>query len=247
MDANIDITLLLYISFLLLSFFVGFIGKGYLGEKRAALSLWFSLSKKKYITYHNLIIPSSNGTAQIDHLIVSEFGLFIVETKNKKGWIFGDENSKKWTQIIFKKKYSFQNPLRQVFRQKKVLSEYLQLSDKFIIPIIYFNGKCTFKTEMPKNVIQYNPGRLIKSYRSVVLNSTDLASIKNKLDSLSENSSLSLSAHLKSLDERHNSFDKCPRCGSALNVKVSNRGKSAGQKFLGCTSYPRCKFTRSFN
>jgi len=45
--------------------------------------------------FDHLILPSKNGTTQIDHLIVSGFGLFSVETKNKKGWIFGSENQQK--------------------------------------------------------------------------------------------------------------------------------------------------------
>lgn len=80
--------------------------------------MWLSLDREVYRKFHNIILPSKNGTAQIDHLLVSIYGIFIVETKNKKGWIFGSENQSEWTQTIFKEKYSFQNPLRQTFRQK---------------------------------------------------------------------------------------------------------------------------------
>ena len=65
--------------------------KGWIGEQRTELNLWFSLDKELYRRFHDVIIPSSNGTTQIDHILVSPFGLFIVETKNKKGWIHGSE------------------------------------------------------------------------------------------------------------------------------------------------------------
>ncbi len=58
--------------------------RGWIGEKKTTFYLWLSLSKKSYHIFHNLIFPSSNGTTQIDHLIVSVYGLFIVETKNKR-------------------------------------------------------------------------------------------------------------------------------------------------------------------
>jgi hypothetical protein len=44
-------------------------------------------------------------------------------TKNMKGWIFGSEDYERWTQTFGKKKYSFQNPLRQNYRHTKCLSE----------------------------------------------------------------------------------------------------------------------------
>ena len=71
--------------------------RGWIGEKKTSLQLWLSLSRKSYHTFHNIILKSRNGTVQIDHLIVSVYGLFIVETKNKRGWIFGHKDQATWT------------------------------------------------------------------------------------------------------------------------------------------------------
>ena len=128
--------------------------RGWIGEKKTTFKMWLSLDAKTYRRFHNVIIPSKNGTTQIDHLLVSPYGLFIVETKNKKGWIFGSENQPKWTQTLYRKKYSFQNPLRQTFRQKKILSEFLNLNESIIHTIVYFVGDCSFKTPLPANVIR---------------------------------------------------------------------------------------------
>lgn len=105
--------------------------KGWFGEKKTALAIWWGLDEKVYSRRHDIIVPSRNGTTQIDHLIVSQYGLFIVETKNMKGWIFGADDQAKWTQVLYRKKHSFQNPLRQTFRQKRVLSEFLSLDEQF--------------------------------------------------------------------------------------------------------------------
>lgn len=128
--------------------------KGWFGEKKTALKLWLFLSKKNYSVYNNLIIPSNNGTTQIDHLVVSVNGLFIIETKNKDGWIFGSRDQKQWTQTFYNKKYRFQNPLHQTYRQKKVLSSFLGIQESKIHTVVYFVGDAKFKTQLPRNVLR---------------------------------------------------------------------------------------------
>src|SRR5262245_49165760 len=68
---------------------------------------------KDYRHFKRILVPTSRGTSEIDHLIVSRFGLFVIELKDHSGWIFGDENDAYWTAVYFRKKFSFQNPLRQ--------------------------------------------------------------------------------------------------------------------------------------
>ena len=85
--------------------------KGWFGEKKTQFNLWLSLDTKLYRRLHDVIIPSNNGTAQIDHILVSPFGIFVIETKNYKGWIYGSESQSNWTQVIYKSKHNFQNPL----------------------------------------------------------------------------------------------------------------------------------------
>lgn len=77
--------------------------KGYFGELTIRILLKL-LDKDKYKVINNVIIPSVDGkTAQIDHIVVSVYGIFVIETKNYNGWIFGSENSQNWTQIIYPK------------------------------------------------------------------------------------------------------------------------------------------------
>ncbi|HRF42067.1 MAG TPA: NERD domain-containing protein [Saprospiraceae bacterium] len=218
--------------------------RGWIGEKKAAFYLWLSLSGKSYHIFNNIILPSRSGTTQIDHLIISVFGIFIVETKNKKGWIFGYKNQPNWTQVIYGEKYSFQNPLRQAFRQKKILSEFLNLDESKIYTVIYFVGSCVFKTPLPENVINKGIGSLIKRFRSQVLSTEDVNRIIKLLRKHLSESSLSNRDHIKSLRKRHSSNTLCPRCGSNLIERMAKSGYKAGTKFLGCENYPQCKFTK---
>lgn len=219
--------------------------KGWFGEKKTALAIWWGLDKEVYNRFHNIIIPSKNGTTQIDHLLLSRYGLFIVETKNMKGWIFGAERQAQWTQVVYREKNKFQNPLRQTFRQKKVLSEFLSIDETAIHPVVYFVGDCQFKTEMPSNVLSWGLSSYVKKFQSQSFTIGELESIRRRLIDLSENPQFSKDEHLASLRSRHSSDVACPKCGSKLIERTARKGANAGSKFLGCTAYPKCRFTKS--
>ena len=219
--------------------------KGWFGEKKTTFNMWLALDSSIYHRYHDLIIPGKNGTTQIDHLIVSRFGLFIVETKNKKGWIFGSEERSKWTQSIYGNNYSFQNPLRQTFRQKKVLAEYLNVPVSNIHTIIFFNGDCKFKTKMPRNVINSGLGKFIKQFNNLIIDSSKLKDVLNRLDLHQDHSELSKKDHIQSVRSRRNSDTICPKCGANLVERMAKNGPNAGTKFLGCENFPKCRFTKN--
>ena len=138
--------------------------KGWIGEMEINLITKLFLNKDTYHLIRNVVIPADGGTTQIDHIIVSRFGVFVVETKNLKGWIFGKEGDAYWTQKIFGHSEKFQNPLRQNYKHTRTLAETLGVSDDKMRSIIVFTGDSTFKTEMPENVVR--PGRYIRYIRS---------------------------------------------------------------------------------
>ena len=218
--------------------------KGWLGEKKTGLHLWISIDPSVYKRFHNVIIPSSNGTAQIDHLIISQYGLFVIETKNKDGWIFGSENQSKWTSSLYGKNYTFQNPLKQTYRQKMVLSEFLKIDKDVIHTVIYFVGDCKFKTQMPENVINKNISRYIKGYTKKILTDSDFIKISSKIENHINKSYFSTHEHIRSIKERRSSTTICPNCGAKLVERVAKTGPMAGKKFLGCSRFPKCRFTR---
>ena len=144
--------------------------KGKMGEKAVRSVIGSNLDAETYIEFHDLIIPSRDGTTQVDHIYVSIFGIFVVETKNYSGWIFGDEKQARWTQIIYKQKHYFQNPLRQNYAHIKALSELLSLPEDKFRSMVVFLGDCELKTEMPQNVCRVRSAAgYIKSFQTALL------------------------------------------------------------------------------
>lgn len=100
--------------------------KGKLGERFVSKKL-LKLDPQFYRVLADLMLPSDgNSTAtQIDRVVVSNFGIFCIETKSYRGWIFGDEKSTYWTQVIYRHKERFYNPLRQNFGHIKAIEKLL--------------------------------------------------------------------------------------------------------------------------
>ena len=157
--------------------------KGIVGEFIVNLSTKLFLDKEQYHLIKNVTLPTENGSTQIDHIIVSKFGVFVVETKNMKGWIFGSPNQKTWTQRIYRHSTKFQNPLHQNYKHIKTLESLLGLNEKQIHSIIVFVGDSTFKTDMPENVT-YGGGylRFIKSKNQTVLTDSEVNEITSKIE-----------------------------------------------------------------
>jgi len=179
--------------------------RGWIGEKATQAGIFLSLDSKTYKAFHDVIIRSGNGTTQIDHIIVSPYGIFVIETKNYSGWIFGSEKNAKWTQMMGrgKKKYSFQNPLRQNYKHTKSLSNYLGLSHEVMHSIVFFIGECKLKTKMPKNVMTSGVSRYIKSFERVILEPHEIDDSLIKIKEAFSDSSLTSKAHVKSLKQKH--------------------------------------------
>ena len=218
--------------------------KGWIGELKTGFNLWAGLDKNLYHRFHDVIIPSNHGTTQVDHILVSPFGIFVVETKNYKGWIYGSAEQSTWTQVIYKSKHKFQNPLRQTHRHKKVLSKFLSVKESTIQPVISFVGDVEFKTELPPNVLRSGLSSYIKQFGDIVFSNDEVERITGLLSDVKSGSKISKSEHIKSLKERHSSNTICPKCGSDLVIREVKQGERKGSQFLGCSSYPRCRFTK---
>ncbi len=108
-----------------------------------------------YHLLNNVTLRHGNSTTQIDHVLISQYGIFVIETKGYKGWIFGKESDRKWTQVLYKAKFRFPNPIKQNAGHIAAVCSLFKLDRKIFHSIVVFCGQPQFKTELPLNVIYY--------------------------------------------------------------------------------------------
>jgi len=123
------------------------------GEARLSAALMKRFAAPDYHLLNHVTLRLRERTTQIDHILVSRFGLFVIETKDYRGWIFGSPDDRYWTQVFYRAKYRFQNPLRQNYKHVRAVQELLEfLPDDAIRPAVVFTGNAVFKTTVPAGV-----------------------------------------------------------------------------------------------
>ncbi|WP_050926576.1 nuclease-related domain-containing protein [Vibrio harveyi] len=210
------------------------------------------LPESDYTLIKDITLPTNDGTTQVDHIVVSRYGIFVVETKNMKGWIFGSARQKQWTQKIYRHSSKFQNPLHQNYKHIKALETLLGCSEEHLHSVIVFIGDSTFKTEMPPNVT-YARGsiRYIQQFNDVVFSDNDYARLTESINRLKLKRGvitvLKHRKHVKEVVASKVSSNECPRCGSEMVLRETKRGENIGKQFWGCSTFPKCRAVKQFN
>jgi hypothetical protein len=124
------------------------------GEALVSRVLLSHFSPPDYHLMNHVTLRMEDGTTQVDHILVSRFGVFVIETKDHRGWIFANAANATWTQVLFRWRFKFQNPIFQNMRHVRAvqgLLEFLPLGA--VKSIVVFSGDAEFKTETPKGVL----------------------------------------------------------------------------------------------
>ena len=116
-----------------------------------------NFSAPDYHLMNNVTLRVEDGTTQVDHILVSKFGVFVIETKDYKGWIFANPKHTSWTQVIFRRKFKFQNPIYQNYKHVRAVQSLLDfLPAKTVVSVVVFTGEAEFKTPIPDGVFALN-------------------------------------------------------------------------------------------
>lgn len=241
--------------------------KGKLGEFGVNMLGKVFLDPTVYHRVNNVTVPADvgQGTTQIDHIFVSVYGVFVIETKNINGWIFGGEYEAYWTQKLNKRhSQKFQNPLRQNYKHTQALAELLGLPAEKLVSVVVFVGDRTeFKTPMPPNVrICRGYVDYIKGHTAPILTPEEvdrvLAVIEEKRLSPGFKTDRQHVAHVRGLKDKADATvaapprqepapvveaaaPACPRCGAAMVRRTATKGANAGNQFWGCPRFPACR------
>ena len=247
--------------------------KGKRGEKLTERELKLvSLFGRKGMTLRNVYLPKENGeTSEIDLVYITQKGIFVFESKNYSGWIFGDEKSQFWTAMLpNKEKNRFYNPIKQNKTHLKWLANYIG-ADVPLFSIIVFSERCELKkigVETPEiKVIKrdrtYATVREIWDKTNDVLDSEQITQLYEKLKELTNVDKATKTAHIDSIEKRFS--DKsvetkdgneekitddnkiCPKCGQVLVLRTAKKGENVGKSFYGCSGFPKCRYIENID
>lgn len=244
------------------------------GEKLTERELKLvSLFGRKGMTLRNIYIPKGNGeTSEIDQVYITQKGVFVFESKNYSGWIFGDEEAMYWTVTLpNRQKNRFYNPIKQNRTHIRWLGKWLGPGIP-LFSVIVFSERCELRQVTVKSddvkVIQRD--RVYAAIRGIWesvpdrLSDEEVMEVFHKLKPLTEVDEATKAAHIdhikNTFQENKRSHDTelqpkepvkdaneklCPRCGKKLMLRTAKNGAGAGKQFWGCSGYPGCKYTES--
>lgn len=221
--------------------------KGKIGEMRVS-GILSRLPRNEYLIINNLLISSHGHTSQIDHVLVSVYGIFVIETKNYKGWIYGSASSEYWTQNIYGNKYQLYNPIKQNQGHIKALSRILtDIHPNLFISIVAFSRQATLKNRYLDNVVYWNQiNKVIRSYSQKRMSTEQVQRAYSTLQAANNTSKDSKKQHIHNVRGQiyrnyvSVSNGYCPCCGGKLVLRSGQYGQ-----FYGCSNYPRCRYTHT--
>ena len=218
------------------------VGKGIWGEFQVKLVLGKNKENEKYVI-NNLMIVNENKSSQIDHIIINRTGVFVIETKNYSGYIYGNENQHEWTQVLQygKIKNKFYNPILQNKTHIYALSKLLGRDDCFISIIVFINA--TLKTEST-TLVGYigNIRKRYKEQTKEIFSLEEMNSIYATLLEYKNNPPVTNKEHVQEIKQMKSNIQNniCPRCGKPLLLRQGKHGE-----FYACSGYPKCRFIKS--
>ena len=219
---------------------------------------------------YNCYLPKDNGeTTEIDVLMIHKSGIYVFESKNYSGWIFGSEHQKNWTQTLPSGRKSHKEHFLNPIMQNKLHIKHLEKQIGGDVPfhsIIVFSERCTLKKidlETPNvfvikrddvdrtvSSINHRTGIMISQNRVDEIYAqlypftqfTDEVKKKHIVDIKNAHAEQTI-AQLDKRDELENNY-VCPRCGGKLVLRTAERGTYAGNQFYGCTNFPKCRYIK---
>ena len=222
------------------------------GEKRVS-SFLEDLDCEEYRVYNDILICNGSYTTQVDHIVISRYGVFVLETKNVHGKVYGGSNAEFWKQYLpdvgykrygITQEHQLRNPIWQNDGHIKTLRKLVFGNDVPIYGIVIFPSDTDINVTANQPVLNmYNVVPYIKQYRDVVLSSVQMGFYRRRLLEVISTSESDRKEHLGNVYHNKERRDeavasgRCPRCGGTLVLRNGKYGQ-----FYGCSSYPTCKY-----
>ena len=223
------------------------------GEKRVS-SFLEDLDCEEYRVFNDLLIRDGRYTTQVDHVIISRYGVFVLETKNVHGNVYGSGNAEFWKQYLpdtgfkrygYTQEHQLRNPILQNEGHIKTLSRLVFGNEVPVCGIVVFPNGTDLKIKANAPVLHMREVvPFIKQYRDVVLSSDQMAFYRGRLLEVISISESDRMTHLENVHHNKERRDSavaagiCPKCGGNLVLRYGRF-----DRFYGCSNYPNCKYT----
>lgn len=210
------------------------------GERKVNNYIERNIKDEKYVI-NNLTLFIDNSSTQIDHILINKKGVFVIETKNYSGNIYGSEDDYNWTQTLAygKTKNKFYNPIKQNQTHINFLSKVLKKDDIFKSIIVFPKANLKVKTITPVGNLSIIKDTINNS--EIELSKDEINNIYKRLESLKAEGKELEEKHIANIKEREKlrNSNKCPNCKTAL---VKRKGKHGS--FYSCPYYPNCNYIK---
>ncbi|THE13968.1 NERD domain-containing protein [Bacillus timonensis] len=226
--------------------------KGELGEYKIDIQLDQLPKGCRYLSDLFVKNPKAkSGYSQIDHVVLTPYGIFVIETKNYQGIIYVGKDRKTW---LVNGKFKMMNPFVQNYGHIKALTAFIDKNyHDFFISMVSFTKRCTFKVDLEYRKIASNEiivydielsefihrkvSVLKVQHKEPLLTEGDISTIYNAFTEANITDPKVREQHKHALktntsDEETNSSSTCSICNKPVSEKVKMYCL-ANEKFKG--------------
>ena len=201
----------------------------------------------EYLFLSDIMLEVDGKTTQIDHIVFSKYGIFVIETKQRNTYITGNEHDKYWIVKAGRKKHYMYNPIHQNYGHKKAIEKILGLDDNQVIDIVCVSGQANLRIKSNKVVrVERLVDRILFEKEEKIEDYVSMAHRINAMNIVDKNYR---KQHIEDIKENINNnneelrkevvMNRCPRCGNELVIRKGKTGE-----FVGCLSFPKCRYTK---
>ena len=214
--------------------------RGKRGENRVRRIIGKTQEGLRYV-FNDYKIVDEGMSCQIDHILINQNGVFVIETKNYSGNIYGTDEQREWTQVLAygKVKNKIYNPVKQnnthVYRIRKILPKEFPL-----VSIVVFVQNNTQHINSKFAIPLYRLYDHIEKNRGITLSSEKIEEAARLLQE-AQATEITKKEHIENIQLMRDKIAQniCPRCGGKLVLRYGKYGQ-----FYGCENYPNCKFIK---
>ncbi len=208
--------------------------RGAAGEAAVAEALGESEEGVRYV-FSDYLTAWEHCSAEIDHILVEERGVFVIETKTYAGKIYGAEGTRDWTCVTQNgQMHTFYNPLMQSRKHAEVIRRLLPKAVPVYALAVFADGdlsalNCPFVFSLP--LLK----KAIASFPAGKLDGKEIAGVARGLKEAE--GGITREEHTERVKRRTRMIEMgvCPMCGCPLE----RHGKT-----FRCSAYPKCKFVK---